>query len=172
MRSRFLNFGDDIHDQLVKERISRVRFNEFHYDLIFGTLQPRLVADSQLCHFSSSESGLIENERQSWQSWNGWCPCEIQEATGNMFLVEKPAGASRWNQASIKRLRNAPSRQVFDKQSTALEICLVEVPEQACSWTGERTHERLSEFVCMAHTRLGASGDARSGERRSQKGMK
>ena len=34
--------------------------------------------------------------------------CEIQKATGNMFLVEKPVGASNWNQASIKRLRNAP----------------------------------------------------------------
>ena len=34
--------------------------------------------------------------------------CEIQEATRNMFLVENPVGASSWNQASIKRLRNAP----------------------------------------------------------------
>ena len=35
--------------------------------------------------------------------------------------------------------------------------------------TGERTHERLSEFVSLAHTRLGTSGDPRSGERRSRK---
>ena len=61
------------------------------------------------------------------------------------------------------------TRQIFDKQSTALTICRTEVPEQACSWTGERTHERLSEFVSLAHTRLGTSGDQRSGERRSQK---
>ena len=34
--------------------------------------------------------------------------CEIQEATGIMFLVENPVDASSWNQASIKRVRNAP----------------------------------------------------------------
>ena len=34
--------------------------------------------------------------------------CEIQEATGNMFLVENPVGATSWKQSSIKRLRSAP----------------------------------------------------------------
>ena len=108
-----------------------------------------------------------------------------------MLLVANHVGASSWNQSSIKTLRSAPfsfegishlcmfgvkepkspqeTRQVFDKQSTALEICRAEVPEQACSWTGERTHECLSEFVSLAHTRLGTSGGPRSGERRIQK---
>ena len=117
--------------------------------------------------------------------------CEIQKATGNMFLVENPVGASGWSQSSIKRLRSAPfsfegishlcmfgvedprSRRalkslvkVFDKQSTGLEVCRSKVPEQTCS---RRTLERISEFVSLAHTRLGTSGDPRSGERCSQK---
>ena len=56
MRSRFLNFGDDIHDhQLVRERITSAiqRISTPTFD--FCLSQPRLVDDSQLCHFSSSE---------------------------------------------------------------------------------------------------------------------
>ena len=50
--------------------------------------------------------------------------------------------------------------QVFDKQSTALEVCRSKAPEQTCS---RRTLERISELVSLAHTRLGTSGDPRSG---------
>ena len=45
------------------------------------------------------------------------------------------------------------------------------MPEQTCSRTSERTHERKSEFVSLAHTRLGTSGDPGSGKRCSQKAL-
>ena len=47
MRSRFLNVGDGIHDQVVRERIASA----------IQRIPPRLLilADSQLCHLSASE---------------------------------------------------------------------------------------------------------------------
>ena len=109
--------------------------------------------------------------------------CEVQETVGNLFLVEnqwrhelesifhsKASGRSlcvRGNftllhvrgQGSVEPKRAQETRQVLDNQSTALEICRSKVPEQTCSRTGERTHERTSEFASLAHTCLGTSGD-------------
>ena len=51
MRSRFLNFGDDIHDQPNLGCDSTNSTPTFDS----GITKPRVVAHSQLCHFSSSE---------------------------------------------------------------------------------------------------------------------
>ena len=76
MRSRFLNFGDDIHDQSVRDRIT---------DAI-QRVPPRLLIlafPCPVCPFSimpplldrERESGLTEKERQISRSWRRWYPC-------------------------------------------------------------------------------------------------
>ena len=84
-----------------------------------------------------------------------------------MVLVENLVGATSWNQPSIQRLRSdvrcqeseepkspRETRQVLDKQWTALQICRSNVFEQTCSRTSEGTHECISEFVQLAHACL------------------
>ena len=93
MRSRFLNFGDDIHDQLVRERIT---------DAI-QRIPPRLLilafpsrVWSAFLNYATSlrVREEIEIERAAELAFLEWVVsmCEIQEATGNMFLVENPCG--------------------------------------------------------------------------------
>ena len=95
--------------------------------------------------------------------------CEIQEATGNMFLVENPVGA--W----FQRPRSAPfsfegishvcmfwdprRRRAFKRpvryltnSPQLLRFVVRKCPDKTCSRTGEGTHERRSEFVSL-HTR-------------------
>ena len=56
MKSRFLNVGDDVHDQRVRERPNCKRGSEnFSTTFDFGIPKPCMVAHSQLCHLSSSE---------------------------------------------------------------------------------------------------------------------
>ena len=53
MKSRFLNFGDDVHDQRVRERPNCKRGSEnFSTTFDFGIPKPCMVAHSQLCHLS------------------------------------------------------------------------------------------------------------------------
>ena len=85
-------------------------------------------------------------------------------------------GASSWNQVCMSGVKDPRSRRALKRpvkyltnSPQLLKNCRAVVPEQACSWTGDRTCEGISEFVSLAHTRLGTSGDPRSGERCSQK---
>ena len=58
MKSRFLNFGDDVHDvhdQSVRERITAMVQRIARRLLILGTPKPHMVAHAQLCHLSLSE---------------------------------------------------------------------------------------------------------------------
>ena len=55
MKSRFLNFGDDVHDQSVRERILATVQRIHPRLLVFGNSKSRMVAHAQLCHLSSSE---------------------------------------------------------------------------------------------------------------------
>ena len=55
MKSRFLNFGDDVHDQSVRERIVATVQRIQPRLLRCGISKPRIVANLQLRHFSSSE---------------------------------------------------------------------------------------------------------------------
>ena len=55
MKSRFLNFGDDVHDQLVRE-LTMATVQKIQPRLSdSGISKLRMVAHSQLCHLSSSE---------------------------------------------------------------------------------------------------------------------
>ena len=55
MKSWFLNFGNDVHDQLVRERIMAAVQRNSTTIFGFGSSKPRKVAQSQLCHLSLSE---------------------------------------------------------------------------------------------------------------------
>ena len=109
MRSCFLNFGDDIHDQSVRERITEA----------IQRIPPRLLILafpsrewSSILNYATShrERERIDGERAAESAILEWVVslCEMQEATGNMFLVENPVGATSWNHSSTKRLRSAP----------------------------------------------------------------
>ena len=101
MRSRFLNFGDDIHDQSVRDRMT---------DAI-QRVPPRLsILASIMPPLLERERARIHRERAPDFTIFEWVVslCELQEATGNMFLVENPVGASSWNQSAIKRFRSVP----------------------------------------------------------------
>ena len=111
-RSRFSNFGDDIHDQLVRERITSA----------IQRIPPRLL----ILAFPSRFWSPILNYATSLRAILEWVVslCEIQEATGNMLLLENLVGASRWYQSSIKRLRNAP----FSFEGIS-HLCMFEVKD-------------------------------------------
>ena len=182
MKSRFLNFGDDVHDQWVRVRITAT----------VQRIQPRLLilvfpsrVWSPILNYATSPRvrEWSDRERKAELAILYWVVSlgEIQETAGNMFLVENPVGATSGNQHSIQRVRNAPSvfedishlcmfgvkdpqshqetRQVLDKQSRAVKICRSTVPEQTCSRTGERSHECVSGFCSLAHAHLGTSSD-------------
>ena len=109
MKSWFLNFGDDVHDQLVRERIMAT----------VQRTQPRLLVDafssfvwSHILNYATSprvREWIAREQAAELAIWD-WVValCERQETAGNMFLVENPVGATSWNQPSIQRLRNAP----------------------------------------------------------------
>ena len=73
MRPRCLNFGDDIHDLSVRERITDAMQRIPPY-----------------CATSLRVRERIDRERAAELAFLEWVVslCEIQEATGNMFLVE------------------------------------------------------------------------------------
>ena len=109
MKSRFLNFGDDVHDQSVRERILAT----------VQRIQPRLLVLafpsrvwSPILNYATSPRvrERIDGERAAELTILDWVVslCEVQETAGNIFLVENPVGATSWNQPSIQRLRNAP----------------------------------------------------------------
>ena len=82
MKSQFLNFGDDIHDQSVRERIMATvqRIQPLLLVLAF----PSRVW-SPILNYATSPR-LRENERQSWQSWIGWFPCaKCRKQLGTCF---------------------------------------------------------------------------------------
>ena len=55
MKSRFLNFGDDIHEQSVREPITATVQKSPPRLLVLAFPSRVLVAHSQLCHLSTSE---------------------------------------------------------------------------------------------------------------------
>ena len=55
MKSRFLNFGDDVHDQPVRERILATVQRTPPPTFGFDFSKSRVVAHSQLCHLTPSE---------------------------------------------------------------------------------------------------------------------
>ena len=98
MTSRFLNFGDDIHDHMVRERTTSA----------IQRIPPRLLmlafpsrVWSPILNYATSlrVRERIDRERATNLAISGWVVSlrEILEATGNMFLGETPVGASSWN---------------------------------------------------------------------------
>ena len=84
MRSRFLNFRDDIHDQPENE--SRMRFNEFHPDFGFWHFQAAFGRP-----FSTMP--LLSLRVRERHSWNGWCPCaKCRKQLGTCFSWRKSCG--------------------------------------------------------------------------------
>ena len=188
MKSQFLNFGDDVHDQSVRERIMAT-VQRIHPRLLILAFLSRVW--SPILNYATYPQ-LRENERQSWQSWIGRFPCaKCRKQLGTCFSWKiqwryqlKSTFHSETSERSLcvrrrfhtcacsgSRIRGAaaPStRQVLDKQSRALEIRRSKVSEQTRSRTGERTSECVSELVSLAHTCLGTSSDQGSGERRCQ----
>ena len=93
MRSRFLNFADDIHDQSVRERITCViqRIPTRLFVLAF----PSRVSSPILNYATSLRAReRIDSERATELAILEWVLslCEIQEATVNMFLRGKSCG--------------------------------------------------------------------------------
>ena len=108
VKSWFLNFGDDVHDQSVRERILAT----------VSRIQPRPLVlacpsrvRSPILNYATSPRvrERIERERAAELTILDRVVslCEVQETAGNMFLVEIPMGAASWNPPSIQRLRNA-----------------------------------------------------------------
>ena len=93
------------------EIIQRAAVRREHSTKTFGSCFPSRVWSAILNHGTSLRvRERIDRERATESAILEWVVslCEIQEATGNMFFVESPVGASSWNQSSVKRLRNAP----------------------------------------------------------------
>ena len=122
MKSRFLNFGDDVHDPSVREPLAAMvqRISPRLLILAF----PRSVWSPILNYGTSPRvRERIDEERAAELFILDWVVSlsEIQATAGNMFLVENLVGATSWNQTSIKRLRSAPF--VFDDIS---HMCMFE----------------------------------------------
>ena len=101
---------------------------------------------------------------------------------GTCFSWKNHVGASSWNQVfgalpsrfegfshlfmfGVKdpRSRRALKRDVryLTNSPQLMKFVMRKCPEQTCSWTGGRTHECLSEFVSLAHTRAWAQAAIR-----------
>ena len=109
MKSGFLNFGDDIHYQSVRERITAAlqRIPSRLLILVF----PSRVSSPILNHATSPRvRERIDRERAAELAMMAWAVslCELRETAGNLSLVENPVGATSWNQPSIRRVRSAP----------------------------------------------------------------
>ena len=102
MRSRSLNFGDDIHDQSVRERTTDA-IQRIPSDFLILAFPSRVWSPILKCATSRRVRERIDGERATESAILEWVVslCEIQDATGNMFLVKNPSGASSWNQSSI-----------------------------------------------------------------------
>ena len=102
MKSRFLNFGDDVHDRSVRERIS-AKVQRIPPRLFILACPSRVW--SPILNYATSPRvrARIDRERAAELAILDWVSlCETQETAGNMFLVENPVGAS-WNELSIQR---------------------------------------------------------------------
>ena len=114
MKSRFSNFGDDIHDQSVRERITDTIQRIPHRLVILAF--PSLVWSPILNHATSSRvTERIDRERAAELSSLDWVvsSCEIQETAANMFLVENSVAATICSSRCVglfQRLTNRLSR--------------------------------------------------------------
>ena len=93
MKHRFPNFEDDIHDQPVTERITDT-IPRIPSRLLMLAFPSRIW----LCHLSSPQERSDGERAAVLAILNSVASsCEVQETAGNLFLVEKPVGATSWN---------------------------------------------------------------------------
>ena len=107
MKSQFLNFGDDVHDQSVRER-NLATFERIQPRLLVLAVPSRVWSPTLNYATSPGARERIDRERAAELTILDWVfsLCEVQGTAGNMFLVENPVGATIWNQESIEGLQN------------------------------------------------------------------